>query len=565
MKRNQIIFIIVVVSLTILSLFWRVHSVSGVVYDTEGRPLPGTIVRVKATDIDTETDTTGHFTFNRFEPAFRVRVTAWQDGYYIGGANAWPWDSTIEIVLAPYVASDHPDYTWLSPAIETRSPKEEWLVQTSLNLAAWISIDNVFKPLSEHLVLGCRDCHQAIYEEWNASAHSFGVKNIRFMTMYNGTDVNGVQSPLTRYAVHRDYGRIPLPPDTNQPYFGPGFKLDSPDSAGNCATCHLPTLATENSYSANPNHASGVDAEGTHCDFCHKIAAIKLDPDTGEPYKNMPGVMSIELMRPEPGSQLFFGPYDDVDFGRDTYLPEMKQSEICAACHFASFWGTPIYQSFVEWQTSSYPAEGKNCQSCHMQPNDVVTNFAPGRGGVERNPDTIPTHRFLGVDEILLQNTTEMTVTTRREDSQFIVTVSVTNARAGHHIPTDSPLRQIFLVVTATDKQGRSLPLQGGPTLPDWAGDLAGLPGIYFAKILEQLWTGITPTGAYWTPTRVVEDTRLPARATNTSRYIFTAPSNDPITVEARLIFRRAYYELVQQKDWDTPDILMKSITVVAP
>lgn len=192
----------------------------------------------------------------------------------------------------------------------------------------------------------------------------------------------------------------------------------------------------------------------------------------------------------------------------------MKQSEICAPCHTASFWGVPIYQSFAEWQTSPYPAEGKTCQSCHMQPDGVTTNFAPGRGGVERDPHTIPTHSFPGAtDETLLQNAAEITVTTWREGDQLIVDVSVTNAKGGHHIPTGSPLRQIFLVVTATDEQGQTLVFQTGPRLPDWSGDLAGLPGVYFAKILKQLWTGVMPTGAYWTPTRLVEDTRLPARA----------------------------------------------------
>jgi hypothetical protein len=280
----------------------------------------------------------------------------------------------------------------------------------------------------------------------------------------------------------------------------------------------------------------------------------------------MPGVLSIELMRPTSEQQIFFGPYDDVDVGPDTYLPLMKQSEICAPCHTASFWGVPIYQSFAEWQASPYPSEGKTCQSCHMKPDGVMTNFAPGRGGLERNPDTIPTHNFPGAfDETLLQNTAEITVTTLRDGNHVLVEVNVTNTEAGHHIPTDSPMRQIFLTVRATDEQGKSLSLHTGETLPNWAGDLAGKPGIYFAKILEQLWTEIAPTGAYWTQTRIIEDTRLPARATDSSKYIFVAPSNGEISVEARLIFRRAYYDLMQQKGWDTPDILMEKTSMIIP
>ena len=109
------------------------------------------------------------------------------------------------------------------------------------------------------------------------------------------------------------------------------------------------------------------------------------------------------------------------------------------------------------------------------------------------------------------------------------------------------------------------MPLETGPVLPDWAGDLAGEPGVYFAKILEQLWTEVSPTGAYWTQTRIIEDTRLPARATDTSHYVFANPDSSEVTVEARLVFRRAFYELMQQKGWDTPDILMESTFLKLP
>jgi len=55
-------------------------------------------------------------------------------------------------------------------------------------------------------------------------AHGRSAVNPRFLSMYNGTDVHGNQSPLTRFGYSRDYGRFPLPPDLSQPYFGPGCK-----------------------------------------------------------------------------------------------------------------------------------------------------------------------------------------------------------------------------------------------------------------------------------------------------------------------------------------------------
>jgi hypothetical protein len=548
--------ILLVVAFLIAS-FPRVQAVSGVVRDIEGTPLTGAVVRVKATQTSTLTDAAGRFSLEGFSPALRVRVTAWRDGHHIGGADAWPWNSALDLVLSPHPQVDETEYAWQPPAVAGRSALANWVTQRSLDLTAAVSVDGLFKPVSDRLELGCRDCHASIYRDWGESAHALGPTNERFMTMYNGTNVHGEQSPPTRFATNREYGRVPMSPDPSQTYYGPGFKLDFPDIAGNCATCHLPTLVAEDTPYADPNQSFGVHEQGTHCDFCHKTSAVVLNPQTGSPYPNRSGILGVELMRStEPG--LFFGPYDDVDFGRDTYSPLFAQSAACASCHSASFWGVPIYQSFDEWQTSPYAAEGTTCQKCHMAPDGITTNIAPHRGGVERDPRTISTHRFPGAsDDALLQGAAELNVVVLRDDARLLVEVSVTNSGAGHHLPTGSPLRQMLLVVSATDERGRVLPLEEGATLPAWAGDLAGTPGAYFAKLLEQLWTGQMPTAAYWTPTRIAEDSRLPARATRTSHYTYAASGSGKVTVDARLILRRAYDELAEQKGWPSADVLM--------
>ena len=192
-----------------------------------------------------------------------------------------------------------------------------------------------------------------------------------------------------------------------------------------------------------------------------------------------------------------------------------------------------------------------------------VTHFAlPEQGGLERDPETIFSHRMPGAaDEALLAETVELDLSAARTADGISVTVRVTNTGAGHHVPTDSPLRQVLLVVQATDAAGQSLALVEGPVLPDWAGDLADVPGVYYARILEELWTEIQPTGAYWMPTREVEDTRLPALASDTAQFTFAASENT-VTVKAQLVFRRAFYDLMQQKGWDTPDILMEQAQV---
>jgi hypothetical protein len=108
-----------------------------------------------------------------------------------------------------------------------------------------------------------------------------------------------------------------------------------------------------------------------------------------------------------------------------------------------------------------------------------------------------------------------------------------------------------------------------GPTLPEWCGVgdpdhgyYAGEAGIAYAKILEEVWTEVSPTGAYWNPTRVQSDNRLPAFESHSSQYEFDAPDKASVNVEVRLLFRRAFIGLMDQKGWDDADILMEAASL---
>ncbi|MEJ2757380.1 MAG: hypothetical protein P8046_02760, partial [Anaerolineales bacterium] len=81
--------------------------------------------------------------------------------------------------------------------------------------------------------------------------------------------------------------------------------------------------------------------------------------------------------------------------------------------------------------------------------------------------------------------------------------------------------------------------------------------GTIYAKVLEELWTEITPSGAYWNPTRIVSDNRIPAMETAFTSYRFDMPEEGAASIEVRLVYRRAFIELIDQKGWDVPDIVI--------
>ncbi|KAA3643484.1 MAG: hypothetical protein DWQ07_23520 [Chloroflexi bacterium] len=528
------------------------NRISGVVLDGNG-PIEGAIVRVQASDLSVTSDASGLFEIGDLEYDKPIVLTAWKSGYYISASEeVMPGSKDVEIHLTAHASEDDPRYEWVS----------------------------AFSSAGQEG--NCENCHSdesgtLPFNEWQLDAHAQSAHNVRFLSMYAGTDLEGSQSPLTRKGYSADYGGFPLRPDPDLPYYGPGYKLDFPETAGNCAACHLPAAAIDQAYSIDPRTVDGVGAEGVTCDFCHKVWDVKLNQATGLPYSNMPGVLSFEYRRPPEGHQFFAGPFDDVAPGEDTYTPIQQESEYCAPCHFGEFWDTVVYNSFGEWLDSPYsdPASGQTCQDCHMP--RVGTNYFAriDQGGLVRDPQSIFSHRMPGAADIdLLRDAVTVNVIAQEVRGKVIVEVEIDNDNTGHHIPTDSPLRHLILLVSAYDAEGEALELTEGPTLPEWCGlgdaengNYAGLPGKAYAKILQELWTEVSPTGAYWNPTRVLSDNRIPAMGTDLSTYSFADPPEGEVTIEVKLLFRRAFIELADQKGWELEDIVMarESITIFAP
>lgn len=481
--------------------------VDGIVVDATG-PIEGAAVRVRATDNVTTTSADGRFMLGSLVEGQKIEVAAWAAGYYVANAYITPTVTGITLTLRHYHTTDHPEYTWPS-------------------------------PISGTSAVACGNCHPMIVSQWITNGHGGATFNPRFYSLYNGTDLTGTTS------------------------IGPGYLNDFPSTAGNCANCHAPGAGVDGYLNTNMNSVRGLITATIHCDYCHKIGGVYLNPATGSVYPNAPGVRSQQLLRPPLGDNIFFGPYDDIK-DPDTRLPLISESVYCAPCHQFSMWGTPIYESFNEWLNSPYAAAGITCQKCHMPPNGDTYFASPGAGGLEHPPEKIPSHLDRGaLDVDLLQNSVTMTAFAQPIVDRIEVTVSITNTNVGHHVPTDHPGRQMILTIHATDAQGHDLIQQAGDSVPTWGGAQAGLPGKAYAKVLQDVATGEAPVVSYWKQTRILSDTRLAARQNDTSAYAFAAPAGGgPITITAELRFRRSFHSVMEAKGWNMPDIMMEETQI---
>jgi hypothetical protein len=535
--------------------------IRGVVQDTEG-PVADATVRVQLTDYETTSAGDGSFVLKELPMTESVIVTAWAEDYYIGHSQGVPGLVPITITMKPHYQTDNLDYEWFE-------------------------FDGIQASAS------CGPCHPS-YEEWKADAHGQSATNPRFISMYEGTDVHGNQSPMTRFDGE---GKI-IPPDPDA-YYGPGVKTDYPERDWNCAACHTPladnrdpadtcawsgchtglTASRSDELAASVPATGMVDPDaldGIGCDFCHKVGDVYIDPKTGLPYPDRPGIMSMRLFRPEEGEQLFFGTFDD-DTRRVTKLPLLEESEYCAPCHYGVFsgvvapgevaGGVVIYNSFGEWLDSPYsdPETGETCQDCHMPPEGETPYFVyPDKGGLIRHPDDISNHDMLGVTDVdFLQESVTMTTTAAIENGRVVVEVDIVNDNTGHHVPTGAPQRHLILVVQAVDENGEPLPLAEGPLLPEWTGNYAGRAGEAYAKVLRDEWSGEVPTAAYWRDVTLVSDNRIAAYETAETAYAFDVTSEGDVTVTAQLVFRRSFQKLAELKGWDDPDITMASDEIV--
>jgi hypothetical protein len=509
--------------------------ISGLVRSDRG-PLAGAVVRIQATTRATTTGADGGFSLSvAGVGAGPFNITAWARGYFSAGPiQAAAGRNDLEFRLKAHATRDNPDYPW-EPAL--------------------------CPPGNEPRGDCCSQCHSRVgadlypflpVDEWVLDAHSRSAVNPRFRSMYTGDAVQ----PSSAFNSKR-----------NRRDTGPGYKLDFPQSAGNCAACHVPAAAVHSPLGTDPTRISGVAMEGVTCDVCHKIWDVRLDSTTGLPFEHLPGVLSYEFRRPMVGEQFFAGPLDDVAPGVDTFSPLQQQSRFCAPCHYGSFYGTVVYGSFGEWLTSPYGdpdhTRFKTCQDCHMPTGRTCYFTLPSKGGRRRDPATVASHLMPGAsDRELLRQAAALELTASRTGNRIDVEVRVRNVGAGHRLPTGSPLRHILILVEAKDEHGRALELSRGTRLPQWAGDLAGLAGSTYAKILMDRASHESPTAAFWKPTSILADTRLAPGETDIKHYSFALSDQRPVYVEACLIFRRTFQALARAKGWKAEDILMALASV---
>lgn len=365
----------------------------------------------------------------------------------------------------------------------------------------------------------CGNCHGDIFREWQASGHARAATGRHFRDLYDD------------------------------------LLKQNPDGAGVCTSCHAPTVPFGDAAYYDLRKVAGVAAQGVHCDYCHKVADVENGP-IGLQH----GRFGLKLLRPSEG-QLFFGPLDDVDRGDDAFAPLQRSSRYCASCHEGVVFGVHAYSTYTEWLASPARREGKQCQTCHMAPTGEMTNIAPGKGGIPRDPSTLANHRFFArSQEDMLRDCLRVAATLQHTAAGLQADVEVRVDGAGHRVPTGFVDRHLILLVAGLGTQEK-VALLDGPKLPEVVGtDMAGQPGRLYAKQLRDF-DGAGPA-PFWKADPSVTDTRLLPQQADRSRFVFASGAD---RVRVRLLYRRFWPQVAKAKGWSDQTITIVDRTFTAP
>ncbi len=498
-----------------------VAQVTGTVLDSAtSDPIECAIVTLQTTEIRAVTDAEGDFDLSEASGSDLVIVAAMK-GYFHGAATVTSPASGVEILLDPVSQDENRDYPFSSPVL-------------------------------------CGFCHETQYDEWDASPMGNTGLNLWVYDLYNGS---GTSAGMNGFVYTEDS----VLADTN------------PESE--CAACHQPVRwLREGEFVALGDIESPTApmVQSVSCDICHKVANVDVEKIA------WPGVLTeaVTVTRPEgaPALQVQYGVLGDVSYSepftmRPSYQPQLV-AELCGICHeeksdpdqdgnYDDAQSVHIQSTYSDWVASPYgdPASDqyRTCVGCHMpasEDDDVVlcsAVFPP----LLRPGSQVHSHDIQGTSPEFLENALSMTLAAEVRGIELAVTVEIENDQAGHKVPSGIPLRHMILLVEANvSGGGDALDHTGDQVISDYAGVgsplegyYGGLAGKYYGKVLEDA-EGNAPV-FYTEATAIQFDTRVAPGETDATSYRFALPV-DPgvIDVRARLIYRRAWRSLIDEKEW---------------
>ncbi len=366
----------------------------------------------------------------------------------------------------------------------------------------------------------CKQCHNEIYKQWKGSMHanSTALNDPIHATFYRKV----VGDPEKEGVLHKASGKYPV-----------------------CLQCHAPNAARDKVTKLD---AKPAYKEGVNCVACHTLEKYK--GIQGKDGKLQLGLKSYEVSQVIQGpsglnrglqeltaAEDMFGAVEEdskpnphlgqavqLDGEEIPALPmvgnpiQLKTSDACMGCHDQrnNPHGVPLCQTGNEYSISHSQV---SCLSCHMPVNDGLADHSMGGGH----------------DPAILKRAVVFDLNSTLEGGKLLTSVFLKNQQP-HSLPTGAPFRNIYLKLTAYDKEGNVVweNAQGHPAKSD--------PQAYLVYALadDQGNPASPPTA-----TKLGKDTRLKPYEART--LVYEIPAKGVMLVRGELYYSLLWPGLVSK------------------
>ncbi len=393
----------------------------------------------------------------------------------------------------------------------------------------------------------CAECHSTIYKQWADSNHG----------------------------MHMDHPFYRFQEDVAAASEGEDFRAF-------CRGCHAPQSVFNNDLTAFADYGDmlekagisleqarqngmSVNERGTGCVLCHRITKLENAGGNADFTVNLKDRDAYLLENSSLNSLKWFANRQinaaPAQHKASYSNPALYQDSLyCASCHneFSPAIGANINDNYGEWLASAFnqpdkPEQHKTCIDCHM--NTDVTNFNLDQAGQStlKGPEKahVRSHHFTGgnyylsglrnkehqkLSETMLKTALSMKVEHRPAE----LVVSVTNERAGHHMPGGSR-RQVWIEIEIVDRDGR--PVYSHGLMQN--GEVPKDARRFIKKTVDEQGK---PVGLhFWRYTKVAEDTRIASGETRQEHFTLPANMVYPIKVSTRIRYQTFSKKLVDQ------------------
>lgn len=381
----------------------------------------------------------------------------------------------------------------------------------------------------------CSGCHLEIYQQWKGSMHNLAFTDqLFYKTAIH--DLKGLNDPAEM------------------------------KEAQLCFKCHTPIgyfTGYPTKISNDISKIKDLRREGIQCDFCHSLtgadklynAHFTMEPGNG-----------LE----NPGTKR--GPFKNSEsiFHKSAFSKFHTESELCGTCHnvrHVSF-GTKLETTYEEWLASPYndpdPQKRVTCQGCHMfhRPGEPATGMTlrkkhPGiaaMGGPRR--EHIFSHYFAGGNTLIpglqgdkmrvkmVEERLKHTATLKIDPEEIPrgkIVVHVTNAGAGHKIPTGvANLRQMWLEIVVKNRKGITVYQSGVLDKKTHLGQEARIYRLVFGNGQGVVVFNIAKAR------EILSDNRIKPGETRKEKYSLPQLPQGIYEISARLLYRSAPKKLLE-------------------